>query len=79
MENKNGTDVYAGSGIEKQAKWFHIMAIISIVLSVIGIIAGVVLILWLTKVSLSAPNCLQLFYFAYRIFRNSLRVCLVLR
>ena len=44
MENKNGTDVYAGSGIEKQAKWFHIMAIISIVLSVIGVIAGVVLI-----------------------------------
>ena len=44
MENKNSTDVYAGSGIEKQAKWFHIMAIISIVLSVIGVIAGVVLI-----------------------------------
>ena len=44
MENKNGTDVYAGSGVEKQAKWFHIMAIISIVLSVIGVIAGVVLI-----------------------------------
>ena len=44
MENKKSTDVYAGSGVEKAAKWFHIMAIISIVLSVIGVIAGVVLI-----------------------------------
>ena len=44
MENKKCTDVYAGSGVEKAAKWFHIMAIVSIVLSVIGVIAGVVLI-----------------------------------
>jgi len=44
MENKKSTDVYAGSGVEKAAKWFHIMAVISIVLSVIGVIAVVVLV-----------------------------------
>ena len=44
MENKKSTDVYAGSGVEKAAKWFHIMAVISIVLSVIGVIAVVILV-----------------------------------